>query len=72
MGPSSIGYKCVSYLKTRKLMAIALAKSGKRIMSFRDAVHTTKADKAGDGRVREEPPTAEGSIAKTLVGRNQG
>jgi hypothetical protein len=29
-------------------------------------------DKAGDGRVREGHPTADGSIAKTLVGRNQG
>jgi hypothetical protein len=41
-------------------------------MSFRDAVHTAKADKAGDGRDREERPTADGSIAKTLVGRNLG
>jgi len=43
-----------------------------RIMSFRDAMHAAKVNEAGDGRVREERPTADGSIAKTLVGRNQG
>jgi len=44
----------------------------KRIMSFRDAERGAKVEEACDGRIRRNCPTADGSIAKTLVGRNQG